>query len=151
MPEPLSPKILVIIPVRIPPRRNLSKFADPVDIKFNKLYFYYCYNYLTVKEPFYSATSENELLSDILTLSTNSSSQQPKRPLTLLQKSLNQRVAVRLKSEIEYKGVMNNVDSYMNLILVNAEEYLGPDLLANYGKVVIRGNNVLFIRLIKDF
>jgi small nuclear ribonucleoprotein len=46
---------------------------------------------------------------------------------------------------------MNNVDSYMNLILVNAEEYLGPDLLANYGKVVIRGNNVLFIRLIKDF
>jgi small nuclear ribonucleoprotein len=58
---------------------------------------------------------------------------------------------VRLKSEIEYKGVMNNVDSYMNLILVNAEEYLGPDLLANYGKDVIRGNNVLFIRLIKDF
>jgi len=49
------------------------------------------------------------LLSDILTLSANSSSQQPKRPLTLLQKSLNQRVAVRLKSEIEYKGVMSNV------------------------------------------
>jgi small nuclear ribonucleoprotein len=58
---------------------------------------------------------------------------------------------VRLKSEIEYKGVMSNVDSYMNLILINAEEYLGSDLLANYGKVVIRGNNVLFIRLIKDF
>ena len=91
------------------------------------------------------------MLSDILTLSSNSSSQQPKRPLTLLQKSLNQRVAVRLKSEIEYKGVMSNVDSYMNLILVNAEEYLGSDLLANYGKVVIRGNNVLFIRLVKDF
>ena len=84
-------------------------------------------------------------------MSANSSSQQPNRPLTLLQKSLNQRVAVRLKSEIEYKGVMSNVDSYMNLILVNAEEYLGSDLLANYGKVVIRGNNVLFIRLVKDF
>jgi small nuclear ribonucleoprotein len=58
---------------------------------------------------------------------------------------------VRLKSEIEYKGVMSNVDSYMNLILINAEEYLGSDLLANYGNFVIRGNNVLFIRLIKDF
>jgi len=124
---------------------------DPVGKKSNNNIENYCYNYLTIREPFYSATCANELLSDILTLSANSSSQQPKRPLTLLQKSLNQRVAVRLKSEIEYKGVMSNVDSYMNLILINAEEYLGSDLLANYGKVVIRGNNVLFIRLIKDF
>jgi small nuclear ribonucleoprotein len=51
---------------------------------------------------------------------------------------------------MEYKGIMSNVDSYMNLILVDAEEYQSSDLLANYGKVVIRGNNVLFIRLIKD-
>lgn len=88
--------------------------------------------------------------SDILILSANPTSQQPKRPLTALQKSLNQRVAVRLKSEIEYKGIMSNVDSYMNLILIDAEEYQSTDLLANYGKVVIRGNNVLFIKLIKD-
>jgi small nuclear ribonucleoprotein len=45
---------------------------------------------------------------------------------------------------------MNNVDTYMNLILVDAEEFNRQDLLANYGKVVIRGNNVLFIRLEKD-
>lgn len=46
---------------------------------------------------------------------------------------------------------MSNVDSYMNLILVDAEEFDGSDLLANYGKVVIRGNNVLFIKLEKEF
>jgi small nuclear ribonucleoprotein len=46
---------------------------------------------------------------------------------------------------------MSNVDSYMNLILLNAEEFDGADVLANYGKVVIRGNNVLFIRLEKEF
>jgi small nuclear ribonucleoprotein len=46
---------------------------------------------------------------------------------------------------------MNNVDSYMNLILVDAEEYNGSEVVANYGKVVIRGNNVLFIRLEKEF
>ncbi len=57
---------------------------------------------------------------------------------------------MRLKSEIEYKGRMNNVDSYMNLILTDAEEFNGNDVLANYGKVVIRGNNVLFIKLEKD-
>jgi small nuclear ribonucleoprotein len=59
-------------------------------------------------------------------------------------------VAVRLKSELEYRGRMNNVDTYMNLILVDAEEFNQQDLLANYGKVVIRGNNVLFIKLEKD-
>jgi len=45
---------------------------------------------------------------------------------------------------------MNNVDSYMNLILLDAEEFNGSDQIANYGKVVIRGNNVLFIRLEKE-
>jgi small nuclear ribonucleoprotein len=83
---------------------------------------------------------------------TSSPSQQPtKRPLNVLQRSLNRKVAVRLKSEIEYRGKMSNVDSYMNLILVDAEEFDGSDLLANYGKVVIRGNNVLFIKLEKEF
>ncbi|TLY00867.1 MAG: ribonucleoprotein, partial [Thaumarchaeota archaeon] len=49
--------------------------------------------------------------------SSPSSQQQPKRPLSTLQRAINRKVAVRLKSEIEYKGRMNNVDSYMNLIL----------------------------------
>jgi small nuclear ribonucleoprotein len=84
-------------------------------------------------------------------LSSSSPSQQPKRPLPTLQRSINRRVAVRLKSEIEYRGRMSNVDSYMNLIRIDAEEFNGADVLANYGKVVIRGNNVLFIRLEKEF
>jgi small nuclear ribonucleoprotein len=83
-------------------------------------------------------------------MSSSSTSQQSKRPLTTLQRSLNRKVAVRLKNEIEYRGKMNNVDSYMNLILLDAEEYNGADAVANYGKVVIRGNNVLFIRLEKE-
>lgn len=58
---------------------------------------------------------------------------------------------MRLKSEIEYRGKMSNVDSYMNLILVDAEEFIGSNVMANYGKVVIRGNNVLFIKLEKEF
>jgi Small nuclear ribonucleoprotein, LSM family len=76
-----------------------------------------------------------------------SSQQHPKRPLTVLQKAINKKVAVRLKNENEYRGKMSNVDSYMNLILEDAEEFNGQTHIANYGKVVIRGNNVLFIRL----
>ena len=72
---------------------------------------------------------------------------QPKRPLTILQKGINKKVTVRLKSEIEYKGKMNNVDSYMNLIMTDAEEISNGKVVANYGRVIVRGNNVLFIRL----
>ncbi len=75
------------------------------------------------------------------------SGQQPKKPLTVLQKSLNKNVAVRLKNDVEYRGRMSNVDSYMNLILEDAEEFSGDTHVANYGMIVIRGNNVLFIKL----
>ena len=70
-----------------------------------------------------------------------------KRPLTTLQKSTKKLVTVRLKSEIEYKGKMSNVDSYMNLIMTDAEEIIDGKVIANYGRVIVRGNNVLFIRL----
>ncbi len=70
-----------------------------------------------------------------------------KRPLTTLQKSTKKKVTVRLKNEVEYKGKMENVDSYMNLIMTDAEEIRDSKVIANYGRVIVRGNNVLFIRL----
>lgn len=54
---------------------------------------------------------------------------------------------MRLKNEVEYKGKMDNVDSYMNLIMTDAEELQQGKVLANYGRVIVRGNNVLFIKL----
>ena len=70
-----------------------------------------------------------------------------KRPLNVLQKATNKQVSVRLKNEIEYKGKMANVDPYMNVILMDAEELENGSKKANYGKVVIRGNNVLYIKI----
>lgn len=70
-----------------------------------------------------------------------------KRPINLLQKSVNKTVSVKLKSEIEYRGKMSNADTYMNLILLDAEEYQDGSKIANYGKVVIRGNNVLYVKI----
>jgi len=70
-----------------------------------------------------------------------------KRPLTMLQKSTKKKVIVRLKNEVEYKGKMDNVDSYMNLIMTDAEEHHGGKMIANYGRVIVRGNNVLFIKI----
>jgi len=65
----------------------------------------------------------------------------------VLQKSTKKRVTVRLKNEVEYKGKMDNVDSYMNLIMTDAEEIQGDKVIANYGRVIVRGNNVLFIKI----
>jgi len=65
----------------------------------------------------------------------------------MLQKSTKKKVIVRLKNEVEYKGKMDNVDSYMNLIMTDAEEFHEDKVIANYGRVIVRGNNVLFIKI----
>jgi small nuclear ribonucleoprotein len=65
----------------------------------------------------------------------------------MLQKSTKKKVIVRLKNEVEYKGKMDNVDSYMNLIMTDAEELNDGKVIANYGRVIVRGNNVLFIKI----
>tara|TARA_B100001146_G_scaffold215711_1_gene218286 strand:- start:127 stop:369 length:243 start_codon:yes stop_codon:yes gene_type:complete len=70
-----------------------------------------------------------------------------KRPLTTLQKNVKKNVIVRLKNDIEYKGKMINVDSYMNLIMSDAEELKDGKTTEKFGKVILRGNNVLFIKL----
>jgi len=70
-----------------------------------------------------------------------------KRPLTTLQKNTNKRVIVRLKNDVEYKGKIVNVDSYMNLIMTDAEELRNGKTVEKFGRVILRGNNVLFIKL----
>ncbi len=74
-----------------------------------------------------------------------------KRPLTVLQKNTKKDVIVRLKSEVEYTGKMENVDSYMNLIMTDAEEVNQGKTVGKFGRVIVRGNNVLFIKLENEF
>ena len=73
-----------------------------------------------------------------------------KRPLSVLQKSLNKSVIVRLKNEVEYKGKIDCVDSYMNLIMTDAEELHDGKIVGKYGRIILRGNNVIFIKLINE-
>ena len=74
-----------------------------------------------------------------------------KRPLTMLQKHTKKNVIVRLKNDVEYKGKMDNVDSYMNLIMTNTEEINNGKSVGKFGQVIVRGNNVLFIKLEDEF
>ena len=74
-----------------------------------------------------------------------------KRPLTMLQKHTKKNVIVRLKNDVEYKGKMDNVDSYMNLIMADTEEIHNGKPVEKFGQVIVRGNNVLFIKLEAEF
>ena len=55
-------------------------------------------------------------------------------------------VSVKLKWGMEYRGVLLAIDSYMNLQLANTEEFIDGELAGNLGEVLIRCNNVLYIR-----
>jgi len=51
---------------------------------------------------------------------------------------------------MEYKGYLTSVDSYMNLQLANTEEYIDGASTGVLGEVLIRCNNVLYIRELKE-
>mmetsp|Transcript_21942 Transcript_21942/g.31857 ORF Transcript_21942/g.31857 Transcript_21942/m.31857 type:complete len:84 (-) Transcript_21942:55-306(-) len=67
-------------------------------------------------------------------------------PKPFLNDLLNKPVMVRLKWGMEYKGLLMSVDSYMNLQLANTEEFIDGNFAGNLGEVLIRCNNVLFLR-----
>lgn len=57
---------------------------------------------------------------------------------------------MKLKWGMEYKGLLVSVDSYMNLQLTNTEEFVDGQLTGNLGEVLIRCNNVLYMRAAPD-
>jgi small nuclear ribonucleoprotein (snRNP)-like protein len=73
-----------------------------------------------------------------------------KRPINTLLRNLHQNVIVKLKNNLAYKGRMVRCDNYMNITLEGATEFNNGTLLANYGTVFIRGNNILYIHLNAD-
>jgi len=68
-----------------------------------------------------------------------------KRPLSLLTRSINNYIIVKLKSNLEYRGRLVQCDNYMNLILNDATEYNEGQRVAEYGNIFIRGNNIIFV------
>ncbi|KAK0658296.1 hypothetical protein QBC41DRAFT_263056, partial [Cercophora samala] len=71
----------------------------------------------------------------------------PVNPRPFLQDLVNKDVIVRLKwNETEYKGRLVSIDSYMNIQLANTEEFIEQKFTGTLGQVLIRCNNVLYVR-----
>ena len=60
-------------------------------------------------------------------------------------KSGNNNVEVQLKGRGSYRGKLVRADGYMNMILKGAKEYDNNGMVASYGDVFIRGNNILYV------
>ena len=78
-----------------------------------------------------------------------SSLEPSKKPLNVLVKQLDSHITITLKNGVTYKGTMTKCDGHMNMILEGATECIGDRLIANYGNVLVRGNNILYIALEK--
>ncbi|HEC36685.1 MAG TPA: Sm ribonucleo [bacterium] len=72
--------------------------------------------------------------------------QRSKAPLAILQNAQNSIILLRLKDGTEYRGLLKEIDAYMNLILEDATEILESTPVAKYNEIFIRGNNLLFIK-----
>ncbi|MHA1885374.1 MAG: LSM domain-containing protein [Promethearchaeota archaeon] len=76
----------------------------------------------------------------------NNNQQRSKSPLQILQNAQNSIILLRLKDGTEYRGLLKEIDAYMNMILEDATELLEGTPVAKYNEIFIRGNNLLFIK-----
>ncbi len=67
------------------------------------------------------------------------------RPFDLLQDSIGRNVMVELKDGITVRGTLMAFDVHMNLVLDSAEKLVNGETRNRYGKLLLRGDNVLLI------
>ena len=79
---------------------------------------------------------------------TNSDANITRNPLSTIYKHVGDTITVVLKTGEKYRGILSKVDNYMNLLIDEAIEEYG-DKTTRYGRVLIRGNNILLIQLNK--
>lgn len=70
----------------------------------------------------------------------------PKNPKPFLNALIGKIIIVKLKWGQEYKGYLVSADEWFNLQIVNCEEFIRGNFVVALGEVLIRSNNILYIR-----
>ncbi|MBN1329828.1 MAG: hypothetical protein JXA54_10170 [Candidatus Heimdallarchaeota archaeon] len=68
-------------------------------------------------------------------------------PINHLRKYYDGFIGIRLKDGREYRGYLDAQDQHMNMVLRNALEYYKGEKIASFGKIFIRGNNILWVQI----
>ena len=68
-------------------------------------------------------------------------------PLDVLEKAMNQKLALLLKDGRTIEGKLTGYDEYMNMVLNDVEETI-EDNKKRLGTIILRGNNVVSISLL---
>lgn len=71
-------------------------------------------------------------------------------PKPFLESLIGKEVIVRLKWGREYKGYLVSTDNFMNFQLSNTGEYFEGKFEGDLGEVLIRCNNVLYVREVEE-
>ena len=68
-------------------------------------------------------------------------------PLKVLRGAMNKTVLVKVKENTEFVGKLIMTDPTMNVVLEEATEYKygGAEVVAKYGKILVRGSQILYI------
>jgi len=67
------------------------------------------------------------------------------RPFDLLNDSIGKEVLVVLKDNISIRGTLKAFDVHMNVVLEKAQQLENGEAKTNYGKLILRGDNVVLI------
>ena len=69
-------------------------------------------------------------------------------PSDFLKQVIGRPVEVKINTGEIYKGILSNLDGFMNIVLEQTKEYTSKEANGeptSYGDCFIRGNNVLYI------
>ncbi|KAI3379110.1 hypothetical protein SNEBB_011457 [Seison nebaliae] len=74
------------------------------------------------------------------------SDRRPINPKPFLNSLIAKKAIVKLKWGLEYRGFLTSTDAYMNLALQKADEYVDGVFSGKLGDILIRCNNVMYVR-----
>ncbi len=67
------------------------------------------------------------------------------RPMDTLKNSLEKNVMIDVRGSRSYSGILQGYDVYMNLVLKNVSETINGENKGVFEKMLLRGDNIIFI------